>query len=318
MNPRELFTPAWYLRSGMVQTVMNSNGLRRRGDHEMELSAVEEHLDTGDAVLQAFVSLQASPKGLVILLHGWEGSHHSAYIMSTARFLFDEGYDVCRLNLRDHGTSHHLNEGLFLGTLIEESHLAVRAIAEKWGKGKVYLMGYSMGANFALRMAVRHEDFPVPGLQKILSINPPLDPHNATERIDEYKLIRAYFMRNWKRSLLKKQQLFPHLYDFSAELEMKSCMAITHSLIPRLSPYNSAEEYFSHYTITTEFLKDVTVPLRILTSRNDPIIDATPFENLQLSPSTELIIQNHGGHCGYLMDRHLEAWYWLWLPDYFS
>ena len=100
-------------------------------------------LDAGEGVrLQGFLSrCEGSSRGLVILLHGWEGSANSAYIVSTGRYLYDRGFDVFRLNLRDHGDSHHLNEGLFYGTLIEESHEGVRAAAAMSRSGSAFLIG---------------------------------------------------------------------------------------------------------------------------------------------------------------------------------
>ena len=50
---------------------------------------------------------------LAVLLHGWEGSAASLYILSLAQRLFDHGYEVLRLNLRDHGDTYHLNRELF-------------------------------------------------------------------------------------------------------------------------------------------------------------------------------------------------------------
>ena len=57
----------------------------------------------------------AGPKsrGLVVMLHGWEGSADSTYILSVAPKLIAAGYSVFRLNFRDHGDSHHLNRELF-------------------------------------------------------------------------------------------------------------------------------------------------------------------------------------------------------------
>ena len=54
-----------------------------------------------------------SKNAVVILLHGWEGSSQSAYQVTTAHYLLNHGYDVLRLNLRDHGESHHLNKEMF-------------------------------------------------------------------------------------------------------------------------------------------------------------------------------------------------------------
>ena len=57
---------------------------------------------------------------LVVLLHGWEGSAQSLYVLALGGHLFNLGYDVFRLNLRDHGGSHGLNPGLFHSCRLDE------------------------------------------------------------------------------------------------------------------------------------------------------------------------------------------------------
>ena len=72
------------------------------------------------------------PRGLVVLLHGWEGSSDSNYMQLTAARLLAAGFAVFRLNFRDHGDSHHLNEGLFHSNRIDEIVDALRAVAARW------------------------------------------------------------------------------------------------------------------------------------------------------------------------------------------
>ena len=50
---------------------------------------------------------------MAILLHGWHGSADSPDVVSLAQHLFLRGFEVIRLNLRDHGETEHLNRGLF-------------------------------------------------------------------------------------------------------------------------------------------------------------------------------------------------------------
>ena len=52
----------------------------------------------------------------------------SLYLMSLAQTLLDAGYDVARLNLRDHGESHHLNQEIFHSCRIAEVVGAVRSL----------------------------------------------------------------------------------------------------------------------------------------------------------------------------------------------
>ena len=45
---------------------------------------------------------------------------NSAYMVTTAYKLLKEGYDVLRLNLRDHGDTQHLNKEIFNSTMMPE------------------------------------------------------------------------------------------------------------------------------------------------------------------------------------------------------
>ena len=147
-----------------------------------------------------------SPRGLFILIHGWEGSSDSTYILSTGRFFFRRGYDVFRLNLRDHGSSHHLNRELFHGALTEETSRAVEEISGLLPSRPSYLVGFSLGGNFALRIALRQAALPIRNLRRIFAVSPALDPLQSTLAIDRsLPVYRAYFLAKWKRSLRRKQ-----------------------------------------------------------------------------------------------------------------
>ncbi|MCK7507659.1 MAG: alpha/beta hydrolase [Desulfobacterales bacterium] len=85
----------------------------------------------------------------------------------TGRALFRRGYDVFRLNFRDHGRSHHLNSGIFYAARLPEVFEAVRTAARSAGARPVFLIGFSLGANFALRVALRCARNPIPKLKHV-------------------------------------------------------------------------------------------------------------------------------------------------------
>src|SRR6478672_12378423 len=110
----------WWLRSPHLQTLLGSSPWRRRRGAELLASTGamhSEHLvDGGEGVrLQGVHSVVpgVDPRGLALLLHGWEGSAESSYMRLTAAQFLQRGFAVFRLNFRDHGDSHHLNEALF-------------------------------------------------------------------------------------------------------------------------------------------------------------------------------------------------------------
>ena len=80
-------------------------------------------------------------------------------------------------------------------------------LARQAGELPVFLLGFSLGANFSLRIAIKHTKTPVERLKGVFAVSPPLDPYKTTLAIDEAPaLYRKYFLRKWKRSLKKKQK----------------------------------------------------------------------------------------------------------------
>ena len=157
------FRPRGLLRNPHVQSVLASSSLRRlrfRDHHRMlERASVEHILDCGDGVrLQGFHArqvAQAQARGLVVLLHGWEGSAQSSYVLNVGARLLREGWDVFRLNFRDHGGSHHLNREMFHSCRIGEVVGAVGEIGRRFGERPLAIAGFSLGGNFALRVGLR-------------------------------------------------------------------------------------------------------------------------------------------------------------------
>jgi predicted alpha/beta-fold hydrolase len=245
----------------------------------------------------------------MLLLHGWEGSVNSAYILHTGKTLYENGFSVFRLNFRDHGATHQLNPGLFYAVLLEEVFGAAQQVAEYEPGRPFFIAGFSMGGNFALRLARRCAENPIRNLEQVISLSPALDPEKSTVAIDENPLLRRYFRQKWSRSLLKKQACFPNLYDFRDVLQLESIYAMTETLIQRYSDYGSAANYFRHYAVVDDALAQLTVPTTIITAQDDPIIPVEDFYNLKLNSQTRLLIQPYGGHNGFLENLAGRAWY---------
>ena len=316
-----LFRPPWYLRSGQLQTILASIPLRAMGRNEVMDAASEITIETPQGVrLQGYHSPRDSgdAMGFVILLHGWEGSADSTYIACTSKALYQRGYEIFRLNFRDHGSSHHLNQGIFYAVLLEEVFHAVQQIAGMNAEKPIFIVGFSLGGNFALRIARQMCQTPIDNLHQIVAISPVLDPNKATFRIDRQPMIRKYFLKKWLQSLQTKQGLFPDLYDFSEMFKLNTIMGVTDKMLDQYSDYTSATEYFKAYSILDDAIDDLTVPTTIITAADDPIIPVEDFYDLSLNHRTELIIHAHGGHNGFIDGFFLKSWYEQRLADWFD
>lgn len=314
MSPSD-FQPKGWLRNPHLQSLLASSPVRRwkfRERHrELEARSRELILDCGDGVrLQGFhamQNLQPQARGLVVLLHGWEGSAQSSYMLNVGSRLLAEGYDVFRLNLRDHGDTHHLNEAVFHSCRIDEVVGAVAAIAELFPTRPLAIAGFSLGGNFALRVALRAPGRDIP-LTRVVAVCPAIRPLNILDMLEKSRLYHDYFMRKWRDSLRRKQRLFPGRYALAPDVFKLDMRGLTQELILRETDFGTIEAYFDGYAIHEGRLSALTVPGAILMSKDDPIIPVEDFATLQLPAHVRLDLTEHGGHCGFIRDWSLHSW----------
>jgi predicted alpha/beta-fold hydrolase len=303
--------PPWPLRSGHVQTMLSSSGIRRRllprRAHKVQEGSVEVLVDVGqgDRLSGRYTAQTAggASRGLAILFHGWEGSVDSTYVLQTGSRLLEEGWDVFRLNFRDHGDSHGLNEALFHSCRIDEVVTALGQITRMFPSRVVGVAGFSLGGNFALRAGILA---PTQGVSfdYALAVCPIIDPSEGLFSLESEApwFYNAYFMHKWRRSLRLKQQAFPQQTYFELNELKQNMRDLTSSLVLRHTDFDSLEAYLDGYSVAGDRLMDLHVPATILTSRDDPVIPIAAFHQLRLPPNIELDIANHGGHCGFIRD----------------
>jgi predicted alpha/beta-fold hydrolase len=313
-EPKE-FRPPFWLRPSLVQTALASVKYRKRGKNPMIEAAVPKLLHCEDGVrLMGSYSKNPQNKALVIFLHGWEGSQDSTYVVACGRHLFNQGASVFRMNYRDHGDTHALNEGIFLSTNFNEVFDAVKQSAELAEGAPVYIVGYSLGGNFSLRIARSLRDLTIKNLRHIFAISPVVDPWAAAPLVDVNPLYRRYFLKKWTASLRKKEAIFPELYDFKPLLKSNRVLGITEEVIPRYSNYPDMESYFNAYRVDAHDLKTCPVPISIITSGDDGMIPQEDILKLELNYNARRIIHKYGGHNGFFQSLTGPTWY----DDYVS
>jgi predicted alpha/beta-fold hydrolase len=306
------FQPPFLLKNPYLQTILASSKIRLLGTNPMRASARERIIktDVGTRLLGYYSDQPVPPpKGLAILLSGWEGSADSTYILRCGKILYDNGYDVFRLNYRDHGPSHHLNSGIFYAVLLEEVYEAIAQVAGSAQNRPAFLIGFSLGGNFVLRILQKCVQSPIDNLCHAVSISPVLNPKKSTQTIDEIAFIRRYFLAKWRRSLLKKQSLYPELYDFSAVEQLKTIQAMTDYLLSKYSDFESAQDYFDAYAVMGSAIADINIGTTVITAADDPIIPISDFYDLVPNEHLTLLVQTHGGHNGFINKFNLQSWY---------
>ncbi len=301
-----------------IQSVLASSKLRLLrlvGNNIIKKKQQSVILENKEAKLQGFYTKNDQADTLFILIHGWEGSAHSTYIQLLANHLYKKNKtSVFRLNLRDHGDTHHLNKEIFHSCRLTEVVLAVKEIIQLYPHQKINLCGFSLGGNFCLRVAEKADEYDLP-LHKVFAISPPINPKNSMLAIEKSSFYANYFMHKWQRSLAKKAKIYPQYFDDNQYKTTKSLQKLTDLLIIRHSDYNSIDEYFSGYQITTERLKNIKVPCHIITAWDDPVIPFADFMVADKKQHIHLITCKYGGHCGFINGWTMQSWVEHYITD---
>lgn len=314
------FAPAPGLRTAFVQSLLASKRpaqwlWKRRG---LDLNARSSFitLDTADehgapVQLTGWHTPQTQAKSLVVLIHGWEGSHDSSYLHGLACTLYNAGHAIFRLNLRDHGSTHHgLNEGMFHSARLAEVLGAIQLVQQQFAAAlPLYVVGFSLGGNFALRVGLMGHSV---GLKPALcvGISPAVNPGSTLRAIDEGPaVIYRYFLDKWRKTMDAKAEAFPERYDFSAQKRITNFTEITRAFVLAHTEYPDLDSYLAQYTLTPERLMASPAPLAILTAEDDSVCPPADFAGLVPGGNIRhYLATSRGGHCGFIGNWRLDCW----------
>ena len=305
------FTPAVGLTNPNLQTIFSS-AIRKiiipRTEAKFLDAGQEEIINLGNVRLQIERDKPANtePLGLIMIIPGWLGHSKSSYVVSLAKKLVDARFEVVRITLRDHGETCHLNSGLFHSAETQEVVDLIKKLVDDFkvrypnreGDLTTGLVGFSMGGNFALRVARQLSSV------RTLAISPSLSPHKTIQKIENSQIYRPYFINKWRKIFRDKQRHFPDLYDFSYAMKQKSIITLTKHFIGEFTSFDSVDSYCDAYDLCGSRLEGVNA--HILASLDDPVVPTSDID--ALPPSVTRKMTKRGGHTAFIENWALESW----------
>lgn len=301
------FDPPFWARNAVLQTLMGQLATRTWGANRMLDRAKGELIRlSGGITLQGFSSQLPSgqSKGLVLMLSGWEGSANAPYMLCTGRTLYDAGYEVFRLNHLDHGDTHELSEALFHFGMVDKMYDGLQWIVSQIRTRPVFLLGFSMGGNFALHIAQRG----LPGLKGVIAISPALDLRASMKWLANSPF-NARFLKLWKKSLEKKAELFPHRYNAEDFADAQDLESVALEVLQAQGRKVSFEDYTAHYSVTPEKLRGLKAQTHIVASSDDPVLGPADYAAFEGVPKLRVWVQRYGGHVGFVSHPWGRGWY---------
>jgi uncharacterized protein len=248
----------------------------------------------------------STPKGwrpgdrIALLVHGLGGSHRSRHLCSLARLLLPRGLRVVRMDLRGSGRGLPLARRAYHGGCSDDLRAAAAAIQAWSPSSPLILIGVSLGGNIVLKLAGETGEYPVPTLERVVALAPPVDLPLCCERLarPRCRLYEKHFLRELIQQARRRQRYFPELGPLCFPRQMTIRLFDEVYTAPR-SGFADAADYYRRAS-ALPLLPHITVPTLILTARDDPFIAVEPFDRLSLPDHMQVRILHRGGHLGFV------------------
>ncbi|OZG74684.1 alpha/beta hydrolase [Hahella sp. CCB-MM4] len=311
---RVAWSPKWGLRNPHIQSMLASIKLRapvvRRRAREVLDKAEEVLLEcSSGAKIHGLLSRHGDqPRETAVLIHGWEGCADSLYLLSIAGVLYRQGYDIFRLHLRDHGPTHHLNPEMFHACLLEETCEALQVLQSRIDPPQWFLIGFSLGGNFALRVGTKAREYDLK-MRRVIGVSPLLHAKNTLWALENgLPIYRGYFRKKWRRSISRKAEAYPEHVDTEAFFAGDNLTDMSQYFVTHHTPFDRLQDYFDSYALTGATLGQLQVPSTLILSEDDPVIPLQDLAEVRGNEFLDIVRSPFGGHCGFIENYRLDAW----------
>ncbi|MCA1632903.1 MAG: alpha/beta fold hydrolase [Acidobacteria bacterium] len=303
------FVPHRLARGGHAQTLVA--GLKgktntRLNDEIRGYEARTFEVATGSSLLAHCrwqTERRAAPT--LVLVHGLEGSSRSHYMRGTARKAFAAGFNAVGVNMRNCGDTEHLTETLYHSGMSGDIRHVVEELAAGDGLRTIFVVGFSMGGNMALKLAGEYGDHPPYSLAGVCAVSPSLDLSACADQIErrENRIYMSSFMRSLRRRIRRKQRRHPLLYDARDVRRVRTVREFDERYTAPHGGFRDAAEYYAQSS-ALPLVARIRIPTLILHAGDDPIIPASSFLDPSLAgnPEVLLVMPPRGGHVAFIAD----------------
>lgn len=241
---------------------------------------------------------------VVVMVHGLEGCCDSTYMRWMARAALDAGFDVVRLNVRNCGGTESLASTLYHSGLTTD----LRAVVEQLAPRQVFIIGFSMGGNQALKLAGEWGAQHPKHVLGISAISAPIDLAVCARRLGEpgNRVYERHFLRSLTARYRRKAALFPGRFSLDALPRVCSIVDFDEYITAPAFGFQGAQHYYQRSS-ALPYLGEVRIPTLLIQAQDDPFI---PFESFRVPPNPviRVLAPRHGGHVAFLTRRKPRFW----------
>jgi predicted alpha/beta-fold hydrolase len=234
-----------------------------------------------------------------------------------SQLALDHGYEVCRTNMRSCGGSDENCRTMYHAGLTSDTFAILRQV--KRPGIPVFLAGYSLGGNVALKLAGELGDAARDLLAGVIAVSTPLDLAACVRELAKPKnrLYERRFLRALKARIRRRASSFPGSYPVDKLAGVRSVYQFDDAYVAPFFGFGTADNYYATQS-SLQFVPRIRIPALLVQAEDDPMVPFGIYRDPRVTgnPHVELITTAHGGHLGFIartgprfsVDRTILGW----------
>lgn len=247
-----------------------------------------------------------------VMVHGLCGSHQSPYLIRMTKRMESKGMRVARINLRGCGSGRGLAKHMYHAGRSEDLFEAIKHLKSETPESPFILIGFSLGGALTIKLAGELNVLAKEFLQEMIAVSPPLDLYSSVVMIGkpQNSVYENYFIRFLRDEVHYRHRKFRDLPRVRLPPNLKMYEFDQIYTAPHYG-FKDAHDYYNKCS-SVYLVPDISIPCKILLSKDDPIVSADTLDQMDLPQNIEIFKTTKGGHMGYLGNPNGEkGLYWL-------
>jgi predicted alpha/beta-fold hydrolase len=274
---------------------------------------IEEKLIRTEPDVQVLVHMQqpeGPAKGEIVMVHGLEGSSEAGYEQSMSFAALERGYAVLRFNMRGCGGTEHLAVSSYHAGQTSDV-LAVLKARRSASQVPLFLIGFSLGGNVALKLAGELGESAGDLLAGVCGVSVPIDLAACAKALEERRnfLYQDRFLDRLKERIRRRNLQAPEIYTLEHLPKIRTIVDFDNHYTARLFGFGTAANYFATQS-SNQFLERIRIPGMLVQAKDDPMIPFSVYNHPAFgqNPNLKLVAVEHGGHLGFLARGERRFW----------
>lgn len=264
----------------------------------------------------------ARDKPRVVLFHGLEGNFYSPYAHGLLRAWQDKGWLGVVMHFRGCSGEPNRKSRIYHSGETEDARFFLRWLRDSYGQVPTAAVGVSLGGNMlALYLAEQGQESL---LEAAVVVSAPLMLEPCANRMEQgfSRVYQHYLLNQLKLNATRKLLHYPGSLPVALP-QLKGLRRIKEFddvITARIHGFDDALDYYRRCS-ALPLLPQITTPLLIIHSKDDPFMTAEVIPNLhELPDNIDYQLTEHGGHVGFVSGslKHPQMWLEQRIPAWLS